>query len=241
MLNFKGLKDLLGKDVGLSRSDVVFKPHPRARNYLAKVDREARIVLTVPRGGTQRDALAFANGHREWLLKQQAVVLRALSEAPAGGLKAGDSIWYRGERVELSVEKDWGRPFVAFADQRIFIADEAMDLSVPIAKALKALAKVEFSARVRELAMGRGFVVNRVTVRDQKTRWGSCSTSGTISLSWRLVLAPMATRDYVIFHELAHMKHFDHSARFWSEVESMCPDYREHETWLKARQEELKW
>jgi predicted metal-dependent hydrolase len=72
-----------------------------------------------------------------------------------------------------------------------------------------------------------------VTVRNQRSRWGSCSRRGTISLNWRLVQTPLFVRDYLVLHELAHLKEMNHSRRFWSEVARLCPDFPEAERWLK--------
>lgn len=80
---------------------------------------------------------------------------------------------------------------------------------------------------------------NRITIRDQKTRWGSCSAKGTLSFNWRLMLAPPAVLDYVVVHELCHLTHMDHSKAFWALVESVCPDYRAHRKWLKEHGHEL--
>ncbi len=79
----------------------------------------------------------------------------------------------------------------------------------------------------------------RITIRDQKTRWGSCSAKGTLSFNWRLMLAPPAVLDYVVVHELCHLTHMDHSAAFWQAVEAVCPDYRTHRKWLKDHGHEL--
>lgn len=79
----------------------------------------------------------------------------------------------------------------------------------------------------------------RITIRDQKTRWGSCSAKGTLSFNWRLMLAPPAVLDYVVVHELCHLTHMNHSKAFWALVESVCPDYRTHRKWLKEHGQEL--
>lgn len=84
-----------------------------------------------------------------------------------------------------------------------------------------------------ELAAMHGMNVSRVTVRNQKSRWGSCSRRGTISLNWRLVQTPEFVRDYIILHELAHRRQMNHSEKFWHEVERLFPDYLQAERWLK--------
>jgi hypothetical protein len=104
-------------------------------------------------------------------------------------------------------------------------ADHATaDLRPSIERHLRALAVVELAARVAELAAQHQFSVRRVTVRNQKSRWGSCSRRGTISLNWRLIQTPIQVRDYIILHELAHLRQMNHSDRFWQEVERLCPE-----------------
>jgi hypothetical protein len=98
---------------------------------------------------------------------------------------------------------------------------------------LRKLAAAELASRVEELARSHGSAVRRVVIRNQKTRWGSCSCNGTISLNWRLVQLPPHVRDYIILHELMHLRHLNHSNNFWAEVEKACPTYRAAEEWLK--------
>jgi predicted metal-dependent hydrolase len=94
-------------------------------------------------------------------------------------------------------------------------------------------AKIELPARTWELAARTGVDVRRVSVRNQRARWGSCSARGTISLNWRLVQTPDFVRDYIIYHELMHLREMNHSARFWARVAEVCPGWREAERWLK--------
>jgi predicted metal-dependent hydrolase len=82
--------------------------------------------------------------------------------------------------------------------------------------------------------------VRRVTVRNQRSRWGSCSRRGTISLNWKLIQAPPFVRDYIILHELMHLRQMNHSARFWREVENVCPEYQVAGKWLKQNSGLLK-
>lgn len=84
-----------------------------------------------------------------------------------------------------------------------------------------------------------GGTYQRIAIRDQKTRWGSCSSKGTLSFNWRLMLAPPAVLDYVVVHELCHLTHMNHSPAFWQSVEAVCPDYRDLRKWLKEHGSEL--
>lgn len=84
-----------------------------------------------------------------------------------------------------------------------------------------------------------GGTFKKITIRGQYTRWGSCSSSGTLSFNWRLMLAPPRVLDYVVVHELCHLKHMDHSRDFWNAVAKIMPDYKEHRTWLKINGAQL--
>ena len=102
------------------------------------------------------------------------------------------------------------------------------------------LAAKELPPRVLEYAMVLKLPVRRISVRNQKSRWGSCSRRGTISLNWRLLQAPPFVRDYLILHELMHLREMNHSARFWREVARVCPGYETAERWLRQHASMLK-
>ena len=104
-----------------------------------------------------------------------------------------------------------------------------------IRRQLVARARTELPVRLLELAVEHGLSVARVSIRNQRWRWGSCSPSGHICLNWRLVTMPDWVRDYVLIHELMHLKRMDHSRRFWKLVEAACPKYREARAWLREQ------
>ena len=87
--------------------------------------------------------------------------------------------------------------------------------------------------RVRFFAQQMGLSYGRITIRSQRTRWGSCSAKGNLNFNCLLMLMPQEVRDYVVLHELCHRKEMNHSTAFWAEVEAVCPDYRVHRKWLK--------
>ncbi len=98
---------------------------------------------------------------------------------------------------------------------------------------LKKQAKADITARVRRLAPQVGVSCGRITIRAQRTRWGSCSREGNLNFNCLLMLVPEAVRDYVVIHELCHRKEMNHSPRFWAEVGKFCSNYRQHRQWLK--------
>ena len=152
-------------------------------------------------------------------------------------------------RVRVTVPR-WGskKEAAAFAErERVWIEkqraraerERVRPRPAPVPKelerALRARAKRELPPRLMELAAQHGLTVTRVSVRNQRWRWGSCSRSGHICLNWRLVQMPDAVRDYVMLHELMHLKRMDHSPRFWKLVEKVCPDYQAARVYLRAQ------
>ena len=110
---------------------------------------------------------------------------------------------------------------------------------IALEKRYIAAAKEYFPKRAAYFIQFTGGSYNRISIRDQKTRWGSCSARGTLSFNWRLMLAPPTIADYVIVHELCHLTYMNHSADFWHKVESVYPDYRTARKWLKDHGNEL--
>ena len=100
-------------------------------------------------------------------------------------------------------------------------------------RALMARARQELPPRLLELARRHGLTVSRISIRNQRWRWGSCSRRGHICLNWRLVTMPASVRDYVLIHELMHLKRMDHSPKFWKLVAEACPDYQDARRWLR--------
>jgi hypothetical protein len=113
------------------------------------------------------------------------------------------------------------------------------DIRARVERALRSLAARELHARCGELAAQCGLTVSRITIRNQRSRWGACSTRGAISLNWRLIQMPSQVSDYVIFHELMHLRQPNHSRRFWREVAGVCPEWQDGERWLKTFGREL--
>jgi predicted metal-dependent hydrolase len=237
---------------GEHRLPVRFVPHRRARRYILRLlpDLTARVVI--PRGGTIEEAMNFAHANTAWLHRQ--LIHRAATPPRSRAWYNGTKILFRGEWVTLAVrsENDFlsgtphllpGAPrvhMVQFADRSVTISDPSGDLRPGVEEDLHRIACEELPQRAIELAAAHGFPVRRISVRNQRSRWGSCSRRGTVSLNWRLVQTPHLVRDYIIIHELAHFREMNHSNRFWAEVARLCPDFKTAERWLKQHAEILR-
>ena len=211
---------------------IQFVRNRRARRYVIRVRPDGTVRATVPRHGSLREARAFAERHADWIAKQ----LQKRPEHPVHprSWQHGTEILYRGAKVQLIVSSNHAEHCVQIADQVIPVLDVA-NLRPAIERHLWQLATGELPARTWELAKQHGLSISRVTVRNQRSRWGSCSRRGTISLNWRLIQAPAAVRDYIILHELMHWHEANHSARFWQRVAEACPEYEQAEVWLKQQ------
>ncbi|MGA2245747.1 MAG: M48 family metallopeptidase [Verrucomicrobiota bacterium] len=215
--------------VGARTVRLLIVRNPRARRYLLRVQPDGSARVTIPRGGSRGEAQSFVERNRGWLERQ----LEHIHAQPrlSKVWQAGTEILFRGERVRIEAQANGGFRIGA---EVLPISNTRADLRPAIEWHFRLLASQELPARVLELAAPHRLVVRRVTVRNQRVRWGSCSRHGAISLNWRLVLVPDSVRDYIILHELAHLRELNHSDRFWREVERLCPDYGAAEKWLKA-------
>jgi predicted metal-dependent hydrolase len=209
-----------------------------ARRYVLRLSRDGSARVTIPRGGSLREGKRFAERNRPWLEKQ--ILRHAARPKEPSAWSAGTEILFRGERVRLELGLNGENGVVRFGSEVVSVPDESGDLRPAVEHQLRRLALRELPSRVFDLATFHGFSVLRVMVRSQRSRWGSCSQRRTISLNWRLIQAPASVRDYLILHELAHLKEMKHSGRFWREVARLCPDFAVAERWLKQHSELLR-
>jgi predicted metal-dependent hydrolase len=180
--------------------------------------------VTVPRGGSLEFAVDFAKRNRAWIEKQ-------LTKSPRAW-EHGTTILFRGISTVIQVAVEERFQHISLGSLEFRIPLES-DLRTHIEAKLRAMAAEEFPARTRELALTHAVEIQSVQVRNQRSRWGSCSRSGRISLNWRLIQTPEFVRDYIIIHELMHRREMNHSDRFWAHVQSAFPDYMEAERWLR--------
>ena len=216
--------------IGAQTIPIHFVHNHRARRYILRLRPDGSVRATIPRTGSVREARAFAERNTAWIASQ---LQRRDLPAPHRW-QPGNTILYRGAPVLLTVEAHSDGPRARFADQ-VVPAPDTINLHPSIERHLWSLAQTELPARTMELSAAHGLAVTRVSVRNQRSRWGSCSRRGTVSLNWRLVQTPDFVRDYVILHELMHLREMNHSPRFWEQVGRACPRHAEARAWLRTQ------
>jgi predicted metal-dependent hydrolase len=217
---------------------VRLRRHRQARRYTLRIDAASReVVLTMPPRGNVKEAKEFAQKHGAWIaarLKRlpEAVRFAHGVEVPLRGV-AHRIVHRRGARGTVWTETDAdGRPLIC-------VAGEAPHVDRRVYDYLRREAARSLEVASRRFAAELGVSIKRISVRDQSSRWGSCSNGGVLSFSWRLILAPPHVLDYLAAHEVAHLVELNHSPRFWRLVKRIYPDIDRAKTWLDVHGADL--
>jgi hypothetical protein len=213
---------------------VTIRISARARRLLLRVDAASRTVeLVLPRGIGAEQGLRFVASHRGWIAERLGALPQRVPFAD------GAIVPVLGTPHRIRRETDRSAPTVTIADGEIRVRGEEAHVARRVRDCLVRLAKEELARRAQSHAARIGKTVARVSVRDTKSRWGSCSGSGNLSFSWRLVFAPEAVIDYVVAHEVAHLAEMNHGPRFWRVVASLTPEHTTARAWLKRHRSRL--
>jgi predicted metal-dependent hydrolase len=213
---------------------VSIRVSPRARRMALRIDAaERRVELVLPRGVPASQGLHFLASKRNWVTDR----LKALP--PAIPFAEGAIVPVLGVPHRIHCHADAGAPAVAIVEGEIRVRGDPAHLAHRVRDHLVAIARIELARRARRLAARIQRNVARVSVRDTKTRWGSCSGRGNLSFSWRLIFAPEPVIDYVVAHEVAHLAEMNHGPRFWHLVESLFPGSETPRAWLKRHRSRL--
>jgi predicted metal-dependent hydrolase len=205
--------------------------HRQARRYTLRIHSATHeVVLTVPPRGSMREGKAFAQKHSGWIAARLARLPEPVPFAD------GVVIPIRGEpHTIVHMRGARGTVWAEIGDdgsRSLCVAGEAAHLPRRLRDYLKREAKADLEVASKKAAAKLGVKVKRVSIRDQASRWGSCSTTGVLSYSWRLIMAPPFVLDYLAAHEVAHLIEMNHSRRFWRVVASICPQLQKSKIWL---------
>ena len=209
---------------------ITLRRSARARRMTLRVPRDGgAVVLTLPAHVALSDGAAFAESKSRWLLQ-------ATERRPAPSIvRHGATLPVEG--VPLILTPVALRAAEVAGDTLLLPASRP---AAPVVKAfLKHLAMQRLRAACDRHAAALGRPYRAIVLRDTRSRWGSCTSDGRLMFSWRLAMAPPPVLDYVAAHEVAHLRHMDHSPRFWAAVAGLMPDYARHRDWLKRHGSDL--
>lgn len=215
---------------------IAIKIHARAKR-LRLLFRSGQFSLTVPPGTSEYSIQRFVDQTTPWITKQLSTAVMY----PDARIVMLEKILFQGEDYRIIQQPMTGRSLYQIdKEQKIIIVDAVRSC---LSKRLAYLCRKEFqklvSSSLTIYSTAMGLYPAKVSIRDTRSRWGSCSSTGNISLSWRLVMAPPEVMNYVIIHELAHLRHMNHSEGFWRLVAQYCPDFRQSRNWLKVNAAKL--
>lgn len=223
--------------IALSSGDLPLKMIRRrqARRFVLRLDAEGEAaVLVLPRWASLKEALRFLDANRDWLER------RIGDLPPRIAFADGAALVVLGQPYRLRhAAGARGRGSAWIEEGEIRVAGERHHLARRTRDFLRDLARRELTERARHLAARVDRKVTGITVRDTKSRWGSCSAEGGLVFSWRLVLAPPDVMDYVVAHEVAHLVHMNHGKHFWRLVEELAPGSAAPRSWLRRNRSRL--
>jgi predicted metal-dependent hydrolase len=191
---------------------------------------DGRVTLTLPNKVSEREGLKFAHEKADWLRKN----LSDCPETQVVGL--GGHVLFRGVQVPIVVGKGRAAQIVEGA---LIVPGAPEMVGKRVEAFLKTQARLRLGQASDHYAQLAGRSYGKISVRDTRSRWGSCSSQGNLMYSWRLIMAPDAVLDYVAAHEVAHLVHMDHSDRFWAQVHAIFPDYKNQRRWLRENGSDL--
>ena len=205
----------------------------RASKLILKIDNRERIpVLTIPKYCSNKKAVEFVRSNKQWIddCLQKLPLIRKFI--------IGEQISLFGKKYQIE-HCPTSRFGVQIEDSVIKVSGQQEFLHRRLTDFIKQKAKSRFLQKSQKLAAKIDCHINEVFIKDTKSRWGSCSNRNNINYNWRIALAPDYVIDYLIAHEVSHLKHQDHSENFWNCVAKLCPDYQKGREWLKNHGKEL--
>ncbi len=229
--------------------EFVVRENPAARGITLNVSHSRGLVATVPPRCAPGALTAFLLAKEKWILNKLDYYASFPNPKQPKEFFEGDAVRFLGAvyrlKIDVAPAHAPARRAKVFFDENEGVvtvrvaARSPRAIRIALEKWYRSQAERVFAARLRFFADDMGLRAARVFVRGQRTVWGTCSSKNNLSLNWRLVLAPLSVIDYVIVHELAHLRELNHSKAFWSIVARYCPDFKERRKWLKENERSL--
>ena len=207
----------------------------RRKSIALIIERDGRLIVRAPLHATQRQIAALLEKKTAWIERKQAEVKAAYPPVPPKEYVSGESFLFLGQSYRLSVADGDALRALQLTEDGFLLPTKALPRAQAVFRAwYREQAYRVFSERAAAYAAKLGFSYQRVKITSAQTRWGSCSSKGALSFTWRLVMAPLPVIDYVVIHELVHTQERNHGKGFWDKVGMILPDFQKRKDWLDA-------
>ncbi len=217
--------------------EVAYSPHRCTIQITVRPP--GQVVVTAPARCPDHELLSLVARKACWITGKLEIMRSVPREPVARELIGGEMILYLGREYQLNLQQDGEarKPTIVLDADRLTIQSQSLDqayLRAHLIDWYSSRATERIGERVRHFSKVMGVAPKAVTIKNQKTRWGSCTSNGKLHFNWRSVLAPPDVIDYIVVHELCHLLEMNHSSRFWSQLKAVLPDYEVQKKWLKA-------
>jgi predicted metal-dependent hydrolase len=215
---------------------VIANRSPRAKRMALRVDNAlGQIKLVIPSHTSLKNVQSFVNSQSDWIEEQLSKLMSGIPFDHGTQIPIFGTLY----RIDIRCDNAFKRTRIQLKDKKILILTNQEDPSLRLERFLKKRAKEILTTLSEDKARIIGKDISSVSVKDTKSRWGSCTASGALSYSWRLIFAPYEAIDYVTAHEVAHLQHLDHSKAFWALCAKLSDDYVEGKYWMQNHGSEL--
>lgn len=210
-----------------------------ARRSISLEVKGGQVVMRAPKGATHQELESFAFSKCAWVLAKMAEQKKLLEEVPSYDFKTGTLLPLLGKQLRLEVAFGT-RAMVQRQEENLFVLVSSRS-KLPVAAQVKKLVEGWYrnealsllTQKTYDLCSQQALTCRSVTVRDTRTKWGHCTAQGHIQYNWKIILAPMSVVDYLVVHEVCHLKHHNHSRTYWKYIEQVYPQFESERRWLR--------
>jgi len=210
----------------------------KRRSFELRVEPPGIVKVVAPKNARKAEVLELVESKARWINQKLSEIRELESRRCKREYKDGETFLYLGRNWPLEVVLDSGiaKPFVSIDGGSLRIVTDRIDkeqLRAVLEKWYRQRASEKIKERLRHYSTIIGVEPNAVRIKNQKKRWGSCSSLGNLNFNWRCIMAPIEVIDYIVVHELCHLVHMNHSSKYWALVGRIMPDYQNYRDWLR--------
>ena len=229
------MKLSINKGSNIIEFDVTYS---KRKTLAIKIDPSGDVSVAAPKGTSRKAIIDMVSNKADWIIKKLNEIETRNAQVIKREFVAGESFMYLGSDypLQMTINPELNKLTVRLSDGRFMVDSPVTDADV-IKSALEAwyrfMAGQYIKSRIDHYRSVLNVMPNRVTIKEQKTMWGSCSSKNNLNFNWRVMMAPAEVVDYLVVHELCHLIHHNHSKKFWNQVSAILPDYKVRQNWLK--------